>query len=223
MKLKHLVAVSLVIYSVAVGMILLVGLWVIPSSQLGGLKFSATSGSTSPTEQTQSTNTQEGTSNPASQLSSSSAGTPSSTSHPSSPLSSSSTSSSGGSSPPPPSPSPNPSPNPSPTPPPTPPPPTPPPPPPPSCGSPGGTCTSAQVATHNSQSSCWVVYNGGYYIVTSYVNQHPGGKSVFNSSTCGQNITGYLNGSQSTGGQQHHHSSTAYTILNSYYVGPVSG
>ncbi len=91
----------------------------------------------------------------------------------------------------------------------------------PACGSPGGTCSAAQVASHNSQGNCWVIYNGSYYIVTSYVNQHPGGTSVFNSSTCGHDITGYLNGSQSTAGQRKNHPGSAYTILNSYKVGPV--
>lgn len=100
-------------------------------------------------------------------------------------------------------------------------PPTPPPPSAPACGTAGGSCTVAQVAAHNSQGNCWITYNGGYYIVTSYINQHPGGKSVFNATTCGADITPYLNGGSSTAGQRHTHKSSAYTILNSYYVGPV--
>jgi hypothetical protein len=94
---------------------------------------------------------------------------------------------------------------------------------PPSCGSANGACTAAQVAAHNSRTNCWVIYGGYYYVVTSYVNAHPGGTSMFNSATCGHNITSYLNGSASTGGQQHTHSSTAYSVLNSYKVGPVQG
>ncbi|MFO0955717.1 MAG: cytochrome b5-like heme/steroid binding domain-containing protein [Candidatus Saccharibacteria bacterium] len=91
----------------------------------------------------------------------------------------------------------------------------------PACGSAGGACTTAQVATHNSQSNCWVIYNGGYYNVTAYVNAHPGGKSVFSSTTCGHDITAYLNGNSSVAGQQHKHANSAYTVLNSYYVGKV--
>ncbi len=91
----------------------------------------------------------------------------------------------------------------------------------PACGSPGGVCSTAQVASHSSASNCWVIYNGGYYIVTSYVNAHPGGTAVFNSSTCGKDITAYLNGSASTAGAKHRHSNSAYTTLNSYYVGKV--
>lgn len=93
----------------------------------------------------------------------------------------------------------------------------------PACGSANGTCTAAQVAAHNSRTNCWMIYNGYYYIVTSYVNSHPGGTSVFNSSTCGINATGYLNGSTSTGGKKHNHGGSTYTILNSYKVGPVQG
>ncbi len=106
------------------------------------------------------------------------------------------------------------------TPPPTPPPPTTPPPAP-SCGSAGGACTVTQVATHSTQSNCWITYNSGYYIVTSYVNQHPGGKAVFNASTCGHDITAYLKGTQATAGKQYSHKNAAYSVLNSYYVGPV--
>lgn len=89
------------------------------------------------------------------------------------------------------------------------------------CGSPGGICSAAQVATHNSSSNCWVIYNGGYYIVSAYVNQHPGGTSVFNSTTCGKDITAYMTGSASTAGNRHKHSGGAYNTLNSYYVGKV--
>jgi hypothetical protein len=91
------------------------------------------------------------------------------------------------------------------------------------CGQSGGTCTAAQVAAHNSASNCWVIYSNSYYNVTSYVNKHPSGSAVFNSSTCGQNISGYMDGSQSTAGQRHAHSGGAYSTLESYKIGPVSG
>lgn len=92
-----------------------------------------------------------------------------------------------------------------------------------SCGQSGGSCTSAQVAAHSTQGDCWVTYNGYYYIVTSYVNTHPGGKSVFNSSTCGHDITSYMNGNASTAGKQHNHNGSGYSALNSYRIGPVQG
>lgn len=92
---------------------------------------------------------------------------------------------------------------------------------PPSCGQSGGSCTAAQVAGHASQSDCWVIYNGYYYIVTSYIPNHPGGRSVFSSTTCGHDITSYLNGS--AGSSRHNHSSGAYSTLNSYRIGQVQG
>ncbi len=90
----------------------------------------------------------------------------------------------------------------------------------PACGSAGGACTSAEVATHNSQSNCWVTYNGSYYDVTSYVNPHPGGSSVFNSTTCGHDIGPYLAGAR-VAGQSHNHKQSAYTKLASYKIGPL--
>ncbi|HVM73938.1 MAG TPA: cytochrome b5-like heme/steroid binding domain-containing protein [Candidatus Paceibacterota bacterium] len=35
--------------------------------------------------------------------------------------------------------------------------------------------TLAQVATHNSASSCWSAINGNVYDLTNWINQHPGG------------------------------------------------
>jgi hypothetical protein len=125
--------------------------------------------------------------------------------------------------PPPPPPAATPHPSPSPTPAPAPTPPPPPPPSSPSCGSAGGSCTAAQVAEHNSASDCWVIYNSKYYNVTSFVQIHPGGVTVFTSSTCGHDITSYLAGQSSSAGLHHKHSATAFSTINSYYVGPVSG
>lgn len=227
MRLKRLIGLSLILYFGGVGTILLVGLWIIPPHQIGGLRVQS-GAITQPASGVSSDATASSTAADANSPTSSISASPNPSSSPTSSgssntstSSSSNQSSSSGSSPTP-TPTPTPSPTPSPSPSPTPPPP-PPPPPPPGCGSAGGACTNAQVAAHNSQTNCWIIYNGGYYIVTSYVGQHPGGKSVFNSSTCGRNITGYLNGSQSSAGQNHSHGSTAYNVLNSYYVGPVVG
>lgn len=38
-----------------------------------------------------------------------------------------------------------------------------------------GSYTLAQVAQHNSQSSCWAAINGNVYDLTKWINQHPGG------------------------------------------------
>ena len=105
------------------------------------------------------------------------------------------------------------------------PPPPPPTPPPINCGSAGGSCTTAQVATHNNANNCWVIYNGSYYDVTAYVNNHSGGPGAFTPTTCGHDITRYMSGSTNAGTtvRAHSHSGRAYGTLNSYRVGAVSG
>jgi hypothetical protein len=86
------------------------------------------------------------------------------------------------------------------------------------CGN-GGSCTTAQVATHNSASNCWGIYAGKVYNLTSYVPKHDGGSAAFNSTSCGTDMTKYLNGSSGSGGvKKHSHSQKAYNILNSYYI-----
>lgn len=44
--------------------------------------------------------------------------------------------------------------------------------------------TWAQVATHNSSSSCWTVVNGAVYDLTSWISNHPGGEKAIRS-MCG--------------------------------------
>lgn len=89
------------------------------------------------------------------------------------------------------------------------------------CGQAGGVCTSSQVASHNSTGDCWITYNNSYYIVTSYIPQHPSPAAVFNSQTCGHDITAYMNGSAASANAKWAHSPVAYQILASYKVGPV--
>jgi cytochrome b involved in lipid metabolism len=91
-----------------------------------------------------------------------------------------------------------------------------------SCGVAGGTCTKQEVAMHNKPSDCWVIYEGSYYNVTSYVSKHPGGKSVFTDATCGKDIALFLSGEQSVAGQSNEHKKSAYTELEQYKVGSIS-
>lgn len=93
----------------------------------------------------------------------------------------------------------------------------------PACGASGGSCTAAQVAAHNSAGNCWVIYAGSYYIITNYVNRHNGGSGAFTGSTCGHDITAYMNGSTSAGTsvKAHPHSAGAYGTLASYKIGAV--
>ena len=85
------------------------------------------------------------------------------------------------------SPSPTPSPTPTPTPAPT-----------PAPAPKPGTYTMAQVAAHNSQTSCYTVVQGSVYDVTSFISQHPGGARAI-LSLCGRDGTAAFEGQH--GGQ----------------------
>ena len=83
----------------------------------------------------------------------------------------------------------------------------------------GGSCTAAEVATHATQSSCWVIYGAKVYDITAFIPKHPKslGPVIFTPSVCGHDVTPYLNGSLSSGGKQHKHNSSAYSTLNTYW------
>ncbi len=236
MRLKGLVQIALIVFSTSVGLILFVGLVLVPPGErvaglglVGGAGLPVQNGSSPAASAGDGSTTVAGQSTPATGASATpaSVGSSSKTATPTpAPVGTTKTptptpgGAGGGSTPAPthtstPTPAPTKTPAPTLTPAPT--------PPPVSCGQAGGTCTAAQVATHNAKTNCWVIYSGWYYVVTSYVNAHPGGTSVFNSATCGHDISSYMNGSASTGGRQHSHSGSAYTILNSYKVGQVQG
>jgi cytochrome b involved in lipid metabolism len=91
----------------------------------------------------------------------------------------------------------------------------------PACGAAGGSCTAAEVAAHNSAADCWVIYEGNYYNVTPFIRAHPGGASVFNSQTCGQDIGAYLSGDKASAGKRNEHSAEAMAQLATLKVGPV--
>lgn len=48
-----------------------------------------------------------------------------------------------------------------------------------------GTYTKAEVATHNSASSCWSIVGGVVYDLTSWIKKHPGGSQAI-LSICGK-------------------------------------
>lgn len=54
------------------------------------------------------------------------------------------------------------------------------------------TYTMAQVAVHNSASSCYSAINGSVYNLTSFISQHPGGQATIKS-LCGVNGTTAFN------------------------------
>ncbi|KAI9007396.1 cytochrome b5-like heme/steroid binding domain-containing protein [Gaertneriomyces semiglobifer] len=50
------------------------------------------------------------------------------------------------------------------------------------------TYTVADLATHKSETSAWVAVHGKIYDVTSFLNDHPGGKKVL-LKNCGKDAT----------------------------------
>ena len=88
------------------------------------------------------------------------------------------------------------------------------------CGN-GGACTSAQIATHNTRNDCWIYLSpiAKVYDVTNYVKdpgKHPGGDVII--SKCGTNIYDYFT-TNANGGRKH--SNKAFSILDSFYIGPL--
>lgn len=59
----------------------------------------------------------------------------------------------------------------------------------------------AQVAVHNSASSCWSVINGGVYDLTTWIGQHPGGKQAI-MGLCGKDGSTAFNGQHEGGEKQ---------------------
>jgi len=89
-----------------------------------------------------------------------------------------------------------------------------------SCGN-GGACTFAQIATHNTRNDCWVYLSpiDKVYDVTNYIKdpgKHPGGDVII--SKCGTNIYDYFT-TDANGGRKH--SNKAFSILDSFYIGPL--
>lgn len=70
----------------------------------------------------------------------------------------------------------------------------------PATGGAGGTYTRAQVATHNTATNCWYIFNNRVVNVTPYLttNRHPGGNAVI-VRYCGKDATGAFNSAHRTG------------------------
>jgi cytochrome b involved in lipid metabolism len=75
----------------------------------------------------------------------------------------------------------------------------------------------AELAKHNSASSCWLLISGKIYDVTSYMDQHPGGSGTI-ISHCGQDATVAYD----TKDRGRPHSSQATDMLSSYYIGDLN-
>ncbi len=71
----------------------------------------------------------------------------------------------------------------------------------------------ADVAKHNSASSCWTAINGNVYDVTSWINQHPGGPEAI-LSLCGTDGSSAFN-------TQHGGQRRPASELASFRIGPL--
>lgn len=74
--------------------------------------------------------------------------------------------------------------------------------------------TLAQIAGHNSRSSCWSAINGGVYDLTSWIPNHPGGEQAI-LSLCG------IDGSSKYNGQHGGNPKTA-TVLGGFKIGVIA-
>lgn len=73
--------------------------------------------------------------------------------------------------------------------------------------------TSAEVAQHSSESSCWSIVNGNVYDLTSYIPRHPGGKREI-LGICGRDGSFAFE-------DQHGGDSKPEKILAGYKIGPL--
>ncbi len=74
-----------------------------------------------------------------------------------------------------------------------------------------GTYTSADVALHSSDASCWSIVNGSVYDLTAYIPKHPGGASKIRH-ICGEDGSSEFDG-------QHSGESKPENILAKYWIG----
>lgn len=77
--------------------------------------------------------------------------------------------------------------------------------------------TTAQIATHSSSSSCWLVVNGRVYDVTTYLRSHPGGSRTI-TPWCGKESTVAFATEDGRG----EHSTDAYVQLERYLIGELA-
>lgn len=77
--------------------------------------------------------------------------------------------------------------------------------------------TFSEIAKHDKESDCWQIINGKVYDVTDFLSRHPGGSEIM-IKYCGKDATqAYL-----TKEGRGEHSSKAYQLLSSFYIGDVN-
>lgn len=80
----------------------------------------------------------------------------------------------------------------------------------------GTAMSSDEVAKHSSDSDCWITVSGKIYSVASYIAMHPGGRSTI-VNLCGKDATDGFTTRGGTGA----HSSSAWTMLGTYFLGSI--
>ena len=90
------------------------------------------------------------------------------------------------------------------------------------CGTSGGACTAAQIATHNTAANCWVIYNSNYLILSGSGVKGSNGNEVANHNGGSNRITPLCGGNATSAfTAQHGGQSGVKSIFNTYIVGPV--
>lgn len=77
----------------------------------------------------------------------------------------------------------------------------------------GSKFTAADIATHNSSTSCYVSFKNVVYDVTKYIPSHPGGKEILNA--CGKDLS--IFNLTHKGGQ--YDSPAVKAVLDKYIIG----
>lgn len=74
--------------------------------------------------------------------------------------------------------------------------------------------TMADVATHNSQASCWTVIDGSVYDLTQWISKHPGGPQAI-LALCGRDGTAAFR-------DEHDHAQRQENVLAGFKIGTLS-
>lgn len=81
------------------------------------------------------------------------------------------------------------------------------------------TLNAAEVAKHNSAGDCWMILNGKVYDFTGFLASHPGGIGTMTPYCGADGSLAYTTKDLNPGRS---HSSYAYSLLSSYYLGDLN-
>ena len=77
--------------------------------------------------------------------------------------------------------------------------------------------TKADVASHNTENSCWVTIGRLIYDVTSFLNDHPGGEDLI-LKYGGKDVNEAMKGGL---GEEHVHTQAAFSMMSEMIIGKV--